>query len=53
MPSEAFQTYTRLTVGDGLVSQIPGLLVSTAAGILTAKSASRRPASARRWATSS
>ncbi len=38
--SEAFQQYTRLTVGDGLVSQIPGLLVSTAAGILTAKSAS-------------
>jgi flagellar biosynthesis protein FlhA len=37
---EAFQAYTRLTVGDGLVSQIPSLLVSTAAGILTAKSAS-------------
>jgi flagellar biosynthesis protein FlhA len=37
---EAFATYTILTVGDGLVSQIPGLIVSTASGLLVTKSAS-------------
>ena len=35
--SEASQTYTLLTVGDGLVSQIPALIVSTAAGLLVSK----------------
>ena len=30
-------TFTTLTVGDGLVSQIPSLLVSTAAGIVVTK----------------
>ena len=35
--SEAASTYTTLTVGDGLVSQIPALLVSTAAGIVVTK----------------
>lgn len=30
----AASTYTLLTVGDGLVSQIPGLIISTAAGIM-------------------
>ncbi len=34
---EAFHNYTTLTVGDGLVSQIPALLVSTAAGIVVTK----------------
>lgn len=34
---EAFHTYTILTVGDGLVSQIPALIVSTAAGLLVSK----------------
>ncbi len=34
---EAASTYTTLTVGDGLVSQIPALLVSTAAGIVVTK----------------
>ncbi len=34
---EAAQSYTFLTVGDGLVSQIPALVVSTAAGLLVAK----------------
>jgi len=34
----AVNTYTTLTVGDGLVSQIPALVVSTAAGILVTKS---------------
>ena len=37
---EALETYTILTVGDGLVSQIPGLMVSTASGILVTKGAS-------------
>lgn len=34
---DAAATYTTLTVGDGLVSQIPALLVSTAAGIVVTK----------------
>src|ERR1700742_4627208 len=33
----ALATFTTLTVGDGLVSQIPALLVSTAAGIVVSK----------------
>ena len=36
----AFEKYTILTIGDGLVAQIPALLVSTAAGILVTKGAS-------------
>ncbi len=32
--STAASTYTILTVGDGLVSQIPGLIISTASGIM-------------------
>ncbi len=35
--SAAAQSYTVLTVGDGLVTQIPALIVSTAAGLLVAK----------------
>jgi flagellar biosynthesis protein FlhA len=35
--AEAARTYTILTIGDGLVSQIPALLVSTAAGIVVTK----------------
>src|SRR5499433_2031660 len=35
--SEAGHTYTVLTVGDGLVTQIPALIVSTAAGLLVSK----------------
>lgn len=35
--SEALDTYTILTIGDGLVSQIPSLIVSTAAGMLVTK----------------
>ncbi|MFZ5834598.1 MAG: flagellar biosynthesis protein FlhA [Pseudomonadota bacterium] len=35
--SEAGSTYTLLTVGDGLVTQIPALIVSTAAGLLVSK----------------
>ena len=35
--SAAAKTYTLLTVGDGVVSQIPALIVSTAAGMLVSK----------------
>jgi len=35
--TSAAATFTTLTVGDGLVSQIPALLVSTAAGIVVTK----------------
>ena len=34
---QAAQTFIRLTIGDGLVSQIPALLISTAAGILVTR----------------
>jgi flagellar biosynthesis protein FlhA len=36
----ALQEYALLTVGDGLVSQVPALLISTATGILVTRSAS-------------
>jgi len=36
----SIETFTRLTVGDGLVSQIPALLVSTATGIVVTRTAS-------------
>lgn len=36
--STAAQTYTRLTIGDGLVTQVPALLISTASGILVTRS---------------
>ncbi len=35
--AQATHTYTMLTVGDGLVTQIPALIVSTAAGLLVSK----------------
>ncbi len=35
--SDAAHTYTLLTVGDGLVTQVPALIVSTAAGLLVSK----------------
>ncbi len=35
--SDAAHSYTILTVGDGLVTQIPALIVSTAAGLLVSK----------------
>jgi flagellar biosynthesis protein FlhA len=34
---QALQTYTILTVGDGLISQIPALIISTAAGVVVTK----------------
>ncbi|MDD2372038.1 MAG: flagellar biosynthesis protein FlhA, partial [Syntrophomonadaceae bacterium] len=39
--SESMEIYTLLTVGDGLVTQIPALLISTATGIVVTRSASK------------
>ena len=38
--SEAAQVYTLLTIGDGLVSQLPALVISTAAGLVVTRAAS-------------
>ncbi|CUS99793.1 flagellar biosynthesis protein FlhA [Candidatus Chrysopegis kryptomonas] len=38
--SEALQNYTLLTIGDGLVSQIPALIISVSAGMVVTRSAS-------------
>ena len=38
--AEALSKYTLLTVGDGLVSQIPALMISTATGIVVTRAAS-------------
>lgn len=38
--NQAINTYTILTVGDGLVSQLPALLISTATGIIVTRTAS-------------
>lgn len=37
---EAAATYTLMTIGDGLVSQIPALLISTASGMIVSRAAS-------------
>jgi flagellar biosynthesis protein FlhA len=37
---EALQTYTLLTVGDGIVTQVPALIVATATGIIVTRAAS-------------
>ena len=37
---EALNTYSILTIGDGLVSQVPALLISTAAGLIVTRAAS-------------
>jgi flagellar biosynthesis protein FlhA len=39
-PAEAINTYSLLTVGDGLVSQIPALLMSVATGVIVTRSTS-------------
>jgi flagellar biosynthesis protein FlhA len=36
----AAETYTILTIGDGLVSQLPAIIISTAAGLIVARAAS-------------
>ena len=38
--TEALHTYTLLTIGDGLVTQIPALLMSTATGLVVTRAAS-------------
>jgi flagellar biosynthesis protein FlhA len=38
--AQALETYTILTVGDGLVTQLPALLVSTASGVVVTRAAS-------------
>ncbi|MDB4794641.1 flagellar biosynthesis protein FlhA [bacterium] len=38
---EALETYTRLTIGDGLLTQVPAIVTSTAAGVLVTRAASR------------
>ena len=38
--ANALRTYTILTVGDGLVAQVPALVISTAAGMLVTRAAS-------------
>ncbi|HBE66822.1 MAG TPA: flagellar biosynthesis protein FlhA [Planctomycetaceae bacterium] len=40
-PGEAFEMFTRLTIGDGLVSQVPAFLISLAAAILVTRSTQR------------
>jgi type III secretion protein V len=40
---EALKRYGLLTIGDGLVSQIPALVLSTAAGVLVTRVASEEP----------
>ncbi|HKT99624.1 MAG TPA: flagellar biosynthesis protein FlhA [Paraburkholderia sp.] len=35
--SSAAETYTLLTIGDGLVAQIPSLIISTAAGVIVSR----------------
>lgn len=35
--ADASKTFTLLTVGDGLIAQIPALIISTAAGIITTR----------------
>src|SRR3546814_19704295 len=37
---ESIETYSLLTVGDGLVSQIPALLISVASGLIVTRAAS-------------
>lgn len=37
-PSEAASLFTRLTIGDGLVTQVPAFLISLAAGMLVTRS---------------
>lgn len=39
---EAAQVFTQLTIGDGLVAQIPALMVSTATGLMVTKQADER-----------
>ncbi len=42
-PADAGRTYTVLTIGDGLVTTIPALLVAVAGGIITTRAAQQAP----------
>lgn len=42
--SKAFETYAILTVGDGLVSQIPAIIISIASALLLARGGTKGPA---------
>jgi flagellar biosynthesis protein FlhA len=46
---QAAQNYTLLTVGDGLVTQVPALIVSIAAGMLVSKAGVQGPADEALW----
>ena len=39
--AQALATYTTLTIGDGLVSQLPALMISTSAGIIVSRAAAK------------
>ena len=39
-PGEAVNVFTKLTIGDGLVSQVPAFLISLAAGLIVTRSSS-------------
>jgi flagellar biosynthesis protein FlhA len=39
--NQALTTFTTLTIGDGLVAQLPALMISTAAGIIVSRAAAR------------
>ena len=41
--SEALETFTSLTIGDGLAGQVPALIVSTAAGIVVTRAGGGEP----------
>ncbi|MDR0515696.1 MAG: flagellar biosynthesis protein FlhA [Fibromonadaceae bacterium] len=38
---DALETFTKLTIGDGLVGQIPALMISTSSGIIVTRAASK------------
>src|SRR5439155_1576246 len=39
--SESLEVFTRLTIGDGLVTQLPAFVISIAAGLIVTRSSSR------------
>ncbi len=40
--AESLEIFTRLTIGDGLVSQVPSFIIATAAGLVVARSGSKQ-----------
>lgn len=44
--SQALQTFTLLTIGDGIVTQVPALVIATATGIIVTRSSADRELSA-------